>query len=83
MSLVNCTVKSRGTKEWGYGRKGNDEWRRFKQGIFEQSFSMPEQWGRRGFRIGPAAEQEIKIEVPQMGDSITEGSVASLEHKAG
>ena len=37
----------------------------------------------RGFQSSAAAQEEIKISVPQMGDSISEGTVASLEHKAG
>ena len=37
----------------------------------------------RGFRHSFVAPEEVKITVPQMGDSVSEGSVASIEHKPG
>ena len=47
------------------------------------SYQGMEQRGWRGFRATPAAQEDIKIEVPQMGDSISEGSVANLGFKVG
>ena len=49
----------------------------------DHSYQAVEQRGWRGFRATPAAQEDIKIEVPQMGDSISEGSVANLGFKVG
>lgn len=45
--------------------------------------SLRGNWLDRGFHVSIAAQEDIKIEVPQMGDSITEGTIASIERKAG
>ncbi len=37
----------------------------------------------RHFHVSPARGAEISVVVPSMGDSISEGSVASLEKKPG
>ena len=48
-----------------------------------QPQSLTEGWLRRAFHVTTIANEEIKIEVPQMGDSISEGTIASIERKAG
>ena len=51
--------------------------------MLERSWPLAEAWNQRSFQTSPVAGEEIKIEVPNMGDSISEGTIAGIERKAG
>ena len=51
--------------------------------LLERAWPLTERWNTRSFHSSPIAREDIKIEVPNMGDSISEGTIAGIERKAG
>ena len=41
------------------------------------------EWALRGLRVAAGAWADVTVEVPPMGDSITEGSIAEVNKAAG
>lgn len=65
------------------GISGLQQQERAPRLLWEKSWPLAEGWNRRSFQTSPVAGEEIKIEVPNMGDSISEGTIAGIERKAG
>lgn len=53
-----------------------------RNAVTQRTAALPGLW-QRGFHASAARSADVSVSVPSMGDSISEGTVASLEKKPG